>query len=292
MVNNNRLIALMGGIAVGLLVLIIGIMIIDRPGKNKFSEDKESVFSHFSIRAFSVLFPDKTPEEVAADMGIKVEEYFKNCRVVKTPPDLLGLVMNVVYGISICFICFILGMTVAFYFVLIGLFALIYIGYYPRTKLKNQANKYRAEIANDLPGFLGLLKTELAIGLPIETAIGLIAGKQDTRLAKEFQLVARKAELGSTGWAEALEQMAADYDIETLKTFSMSVSSAYAKGVSISDTIERTADDIRATHLLQVKEDAARMTNYVIVPIVFFQLAPIIAFMLVPVLFAMQSMSF
>lgn len=289
--SNITLIALAGGLAIGLLVIVIGAAIVDRSGKSKFETNDDGVFSHFSERAFAVLFPDKTPEEVATDMGIKADEYYRNCRVAKEDPNLLALVMNVIYGITICLITFPLGILTNFAITVAGIFALLYIGYLPRTRLKNKANQYRAELADDLPRFLGLLKTELAIGLPIETAMLLIANKQDTRFAKEIQLISRKAELGASGWIEALEQLAADYDVETLKTFTMSISAAYAKGVSIADTIERASADIRDSHLLKIEGDAGRMTNYVILPVVLFQLGPIIAFMLIPVLFAMQAMN-
>ena len=286
------LIAILASASIILFILAAGSWIIDRKSENSLSGDTESVFSYFPERMFSVFYHDKTPEEIATGMGLDVREYYQNCRIAKETPDLLHFVMHITFGIAICVVSLLLGLMTNIAVVLIGILTFYYIGYYPYQRLKEKVQRYRAEVADRLPAFLGLLKTELAIGLSIENAMLLIADRQNTRLAQEIKLVARKAELGSSGWVEALGEMAADYDIETLKTFVMNVKSAYEKGVSVAETIDRTAKDIRESHLLHVEEEAGKTTNYIIVPVVFLNLLPLILFMMIPVLFAMKSLNF
>lgn len=277
-------------IAVFATVCFLGAVIVDgrKKGIRGGTGDDAWVFSNFTARTFYAIFPNKTPEMVATDMGIKVEEYYKNCAVVKEEPDLMQLVMHFIYGYAILILSVPIGLMTTFLITVLGMAVFLYLAYLPQSRLKRKANARRMVVADELPGFLGLLQTELAVGLPIEAAMQLLANKQDGLLAEELRGVFRKTELGSSGWTKELEDFAVVYDVDTLKDFAMNVSSSYTRGVSITETIERTAQDIREAHLLSVESSAGKMTNYILLPIAVFQFVPVIIFMLIPVVSALR----
>ena len=101
-------------------------------------------------------------------------------------------------------------------------------------------------------------------------------------LSEEFKNAMTEMELGVSGWQQALERIAAKYDIETLSEFVMDTSTAYQKGVSIADTVTRKSKDIKQKHLLSIKEKAGKTTNTILIPMVIFQFLPMIAFILLP----------
>lgn len=90
--------------------------------------------------------------------------------------------------------------------------------------------------------------------------------------------------MGASGWQQAMEDVAARYDEETLSDFVLNVSTSYTKGVSIAATVSRKAEDIRETHVLAVKERAGKVTNTILLPMAIFQLMPMIVFLIIPIL--------
>lgn len=139
------------------------------------------------------------------------------------------------------------------------------------------------QIENELPRFLDLLKPELEIGMPIETAVYMICEKFDSLLSEELLLSMQEMRLGVSGWNKAIENVAAKYDVETLNDFAMDISTSYRKGIPVVHSVERKTQEIRKTHLLTVKERATKATNTILIPTMLFQFLPMMAFIIFPI---------
>ena len=166
--------------------------------------------------------------------------------------------------------CGILG-----FFILVG---------YEQMTLNAKAESMKAQIADELPRFLDLLQAELQIGMPIENAMLVICEKFPALISTEFLRALSESQMGASGWQQAMEDVAARYDEETLSDFVLNVSTSYTKGVSIAATVSRKAEDIRETHVLAVKERAGKVTNTILLPMAIFQLMPMIVFLIIPIL--------
>ena len=197
--------------------------------------------------------------------------------------------MNHVYGFFLLAVCCILSLFVSPLFFLLGVAAFFYLVFYEQQRLDRKAEDLRNQISFELPRFLDLLQTELQVGLPVETAIEILSRRVDSLISREFQESMNETELGATTWPQALEGVASKYNIETLSDFVMEITTAYRKGVSISDAVARKTKEIKATHLLNVKEKAGKTTNTILIPMVIFQFLPMIAFILLPVFAQVSS---
>lgn len=140
----------------------------------------------------------------------------------------------------------------------------------------------KEQVAAELPRFLDILQTELIVGLPIETSIYIICEKFDSLISREFLEALNEMELGISGWQQALEKVAAKYDIETLSDFVLDVSTSYMKGVSITDSVVRKTKEVKETHLLNIKERAGKATNTMLIPMAIFQFIPLIVLIMFP----------
>ena len=68
----------------------------------------------------------------------------------------------------------ILALLVNIVFIVPGIAVFIYFLIYDQRKLDQKAEEKKMQIENELPRFLDLLKPELEIGMPIETAVYMI----------------------------------------------------------------------------------------------------------------------
>ncbi len=257
-----------------------------REGKDNPSE---WLLNNFSHKFYSALFGDADPEETAVRFGIDIEKYEKSCELTRTQVDVKGLVMNYVYGAIVLGICVILGILINLLIIAIGIVIFIYFILYEQSRLNSKATAMREQLSDELPRFLDLLSTELLVGLPVETAIYTLSSKFDSLLSKELTEALAETEMGVGSWQQALEKLAIKYDIETLSSFVLDVSTSYSKGVSITESVVRKTEDIKATHLLEVKERAGKADNTMLIPIAIFQFIPMMIYLCLPALVEVSS---
>lgn len=282
--------------AAALFLIILGIMLVmyrNSATKRKSTRMKGYkntwLFHDFYIKVYNAFFTGKDPDELGVKMGIKVEEYYSNCRIAGTVPDVRRLIVYYIYGIILMTVFVLLGVFTNYSLSLIGFLLFIYFVYYEQMRTKSKADAARAEMAADLPRFLDILQSELQVGLPIEIAIQTITTRMDTLLSRELQRAITDSDMGASGWAEAMEQLAAKYDIETLSDFVSDTVTSYRKGISVADSVSRKTRDIRNTHLLNAKESATKKTNTMLLPIMIFQFLPMIIFVMIPVFMQLQE---
>lgn len=276
-----------------LFFFIIGIsaVIYEKENKGKRNHDPNDwLFYDFDHKMYSAIFGYMNPDTVAEKMGIKIEPYYQQCNLVRKEPDMKRLVIWHVYGITALIVFSALALFSSVYFMVVGIVLFFFFCYGEQQLLKRKAEDMRTQVSGELPRFLDLLQAELQIGMPIENAMLVICEKFPALISTEFLRAVNEMQMGASGWQKAMESVAERYDEETLSDFVLNVSTSYAKGVSIADTVTRKAKDVRNTHLLTVKEKAGKVTNTILLPMAIFQLMPMIVFLIIPIMSELSVM--
>lgn len=172
--DTSIIIAFLIGLGMFLFIMSFAIMQYDRATKRSaFSKNlhDEWLFKDFYLKTYSALFGYKDPNEVAIKMGIKIEDYYKNCQVLRITPKPKKIIMYTIYGICCFCISFILAILWNPIVLLAGVMLFVVFAVTEQDTIKSRANDMRTQIQDDLPRFLDLLKTELSIGLAVENAI-------------------------------------------------------------------------------------------------------------------------
>lgn len=281
-------------LACAILLFIVGISAIQYESSKKRTilsqfDNEDWLFYNFSEKFFDALFPEKHPDEIIKQFGINVENYYNMCELVEVTPQPKKLASHCVYGLLLMLLCFIASIFINPWMLILGILVFIFAISAEKVKLNQKASEMRYQVQCELPDFLDLLSSELAIGLPIEQAMQILSLKVNNRLSREFLGAMNAMELGASDWLQALESVAIKYDIETLNDFVSKVSIAYSKGISISNTVFQEAQDIKESHLLLVKEKAGKMINNILLPIAVFQMVPLLVFILLPALMQVKG---
>lgn len=280
------------GICLVAAIVFIAALTYDKNMKNRRgsqTEEGDWLLYRLYHKLFSAIFGDRNATEIAVKMGIPIEKYYVACKITETTPDPEKIVMHSIYAVLSLVSGLVVGLFTHPLFILMGMFGYIYYSVIETLKLKRTAEKMKAQIREDLPRFLDLLQTELQIGLPIESAIYLICSKMDSLLSKEFIRALHEMELGANDWQDAMENVALKYEIDTLSSFVLDVSIAYRKGVSVTESVTRQANEIRQKHLLNAKERAIKESNLLMIPIAVFQFVPMLAYLMIPAM--LQALS-
>ena len=270
-----------------ILIFIIFLTAMQYSKSNKHSvygknNPDDWLFHNFYLKVYSAFFGIKEPEDVAIKLGINIEKYYKNCQLTRTRPNAKRLIVNTIYGFAAFLVSILLSLLVSPVFAALGVFLFFYLVFFEQQRLNSKAEEMREQVATELPRFLDILQTELIVGLPIETSIYIICEKFDSLISREFLEALNEMELGISGWQQALEKVAAKYDIETLSDFVLDVSTSYMKGVSITDSVVRKTKEVKEMHLLNIKERAGKTTNTMLIPMAIFQFIPLIVLIMFP----------
>ena len=270
-----------------ILIFIIFLTAMQYSKSNKHSvygknNPDDWLFHNFYLKVYSAFFGIKEPEDVAIKLGINIEKYYKNCQLTRTRPNAKRLIVNTIYGFAAFLVSILLSLLVSPVFAALGVFLFFYLVFFEQQRLNSKAEEMKERVAAELPRFLDILQTELIVGLPIETSIYIICEKFDSLISREFLEALNEMELGISGWQQALEKVAAKYDIETLSDFVLDVSTSYMKGVSITDSVVRKTKEVKETHLLNIKERAGKATNTILIPMAIFQFIPLIVLIMFP----------
>ena len=274
-------------VGAAILVFIVFLTAVQYSKSNKHSvygknNPNDWLFHNFYLKVYSAFFGSKDPEDAAIKLGINIEKYYKNCRLTRTKPNAKRLIVNTIYGFAIFLISMLLSFLISPIFAIFGAFLFFYLVFFEQQRLNSKAEEMKEQVAAELPRFLDILQTELIVGLPIETSIYIICEKFDSLISREFLEALNEMELGISGWQQALEKVAAKYDIETLSDFVLDVSTSYMKGVSITDSVVRKTKEVKETHLLNIKERAGKATNTMLIPMAIFQFIPLIVLIMFP----------
>ena len=249
----------------------------------------EWLFYNFRHKAYLAFFGEKDSDEVALRFGIKIEQYHKNCALIRKDPESEKIVIHYIYGIM----CFLLTVLFSVFFnplfILLGFLMFFYFTMYEIEKTKLKAEEMRSQVRSELPQFLDLLTTELEVGLPIDSAISILCQKYESLLSREFLESLNEVKLGASGWQMALEKVAEKYDIDILSDFVLDITVAFNKGVSVAHSVIQKTKDIKQKNLLDIREKVGKTENTILIPIALFQFIPMLVFILLPTLLSVGS---
>lgn len=292
--NNEPLfISVMIGIFLFLILLFTASVIYNSYHKNtRFFKDNpdEWLLHGFHKKIYSAFFRNQEADEIAVRLGLNMEEYHKNCRLLRILPDAEGLVSSYLYGIFFLLTGIIFGLYFNTLFMLIGLLLFYFFAQYKFQRIKHRADELKQQVKKELPQFLELLKTELAVGFPVDEAIRLLSMKYDSLLSKEFLESLNEVKLGVSGWQTALEKVAEKYELDILSDFVMDLTMAFNKGISVTQAVSVKAMDIKRKYYLDMKERAGRTENMILLPITLCQFIPMFLYILLPVFSMVQGL--
>lgn len=287
MKNQALAVSILFGIAILFLILYFGAVQYNKINqKTRYGKEHPNdwLFHQFHYKVYGACFGVRDPNEVAVKLGIEIEKYYQSCRITRTIPEPEKLIVNHLYGVAWLILFSICGFAFHLILLLFGLLGFVYFVFYDQKRLDQKAEEMRLQIEGELPRFLDLLKPELEIGLPIESAIYIICSKFDSLLSRELLIALQEMKLGLSGWDQAVERVAQKYNVEILNEFAMDVTTSYRKGVPITQSVARKTKDIKQMQLLNIKERAAKANNTVLVPIFVFQFIPMIAYIVLPIM--------
>lgn len=279
------------GFSVTLFLILLSIFSIryelEKRGKRR--DESDWLLSDFSGRVYSALFGNKDPKILAVKLKIDIRGYVSDCEILGREADFYRLVIHYVYGIIILVLCIIIACFTDKSIVLLGVFSMCYLCVIEKKIVHKRAEGRRHQIEEELPRFLDLLRTELNVGMPIETAVYVICKRTDTLLSKEFFLALRKMEFGANEWGEALEDIARKYNVDLLSSFVLNVVTAYRKGVSVANAVDRQYRELHKDYVLNVKDRAETTKSAVLLPMFLLQLFPLIAFIALPLFMTLMQ---
>lgn len=292
MTQDPAMIAVLAAIVIASVFFLLLAFAYSREAKKMAARGKKPdtwLFGDFYVKLYSAFFDDQDPDEVAVKLGVSVEEYYKPCRLTGDTPNVMKLIVHKLEAVFVLVIGLILGLTVNLILMIVCLFLALYLNSAETNALKNKSKRLRDEMADDVPRFMDLLKTEVS-ALPIEIAINALCEKMDCLLTRELSKALHEMELGSNSWIGALEQVAEKYNVDTLSSLVLDITTAYTKGVSVEHAIRRKSAEIRTTSILRYKEEASAMTSKILIPVIVFQFMPLMILILYPVIASIGGM--
>lgn len=285
---NLPLVSLLYGITIGLIVLVISSM----PQKNPLSPNEEEwLFDNFFDKFYTACFGDRDPIALSKSFGLEYDKYMIDCNIIGKSPNWKAEAMMRVFGIF----NFVFGTVLSFVFyspipIILGIILFFMLSSYPPRSAHSAAERKKIQLLSEMPRFVDLLSSALEINLPVETAIIQTANSVPCVLSDELKATFAETKIGAKNWQQALESIAQKYEIDQLSDFVLNIITAFNKGVSITEAVNREGYTIRQNTLLAAKERTAKMTSGILIPLLLFKLMPLIVLLLIPIM--IESMSF
>jgi tight adherence protein C len=148
--------------------------------------------------------------------------------------------------------------------VVIGVFGFMFPGIWLDRKIKAR----RKEISRALPDAIDLLTISVESGLGFDPALMRVAEKWDNALTREFARVLSELRIGKSK-RDALREMAARCDDDSLSTFVSSVVQADQLGVSISQVLRIQSEAMRVKRRQLAEEKAQKAPLKMLFPMIF-----------------------
>lgn len=286
-------IAIFAGISVFMSVIAVFALLHSTNAKN-IKEGHVWLFENWQVSLYNAIFGKKLPEDVGRSIGVDVEKYLHNCKLIKKKPRVKQVVINKIVGFFIIGVGCVIGLvTLKMFIALFAVIAAFPLIALPIHFVEEAAKKRKLLIAEELPRFLDMLHTALIIGMPIDQAIELTASNlKDTILAEELLTSLAETKMGTVSWQEALQELAENYNVDELSDFVLDITNAYRLGASIQESVARKSRDIKQSNLVAMKERASKLTNSILLPITIFKIAPILAIMVIPILLQLMESGF
>lgn len=256
-----------------------------------FTHNKKEtwLFANWQENIYDSLIKQK-PIDFSKSVYINAEEYINNCNIVKRKPNLKKVIINKIVGIFLVSIGVSLFALTLNVWPLIILFLSIPLLLGDTYKAKNEVKRRKQKLEYELPRFLDLFYTALSINLSVEDAIIVTCqNMKNSVLSEEFLASIADTQMGASNWQEALEKLSEKYAIDSLSDFVLDLINTFNKGASILASVERQSKDIKKNNLLTMKENASKLSNTILIPILIFKIFPVLALIIIPIIQQLNS---
>ena len=277
-----QVIALLAGIGIFFLIIFAAVIRDEiRSRKSRTPRDpSEWLFTRWDEKLYDAFFHEK-PAIILKKLRIDTERYLKNCAVIrKSFPNLKKIAADKLTGIFLIFLAILLaavsggsGLAITAV-ILLGGIAMYQAGI---PKINKSASAKRQQLAGELPRFLDLLQTALYINMPVSEAITVTARHlKGTLISDELLATMAEAQVGAVSWEQALEDIAAKYEVDSFSDFVLYLITGQEKGLSIYDIVARQAREVRQYTLVAAEENAGKVNTAVLIPIAVYKLIPLL----------------
>lgn len=256
-----------------------------RTGDIRYGRKEEYIWENWTETVYTLLFGNKAPEKVCKALGLEYDKYMMNCDIIGKKPDFQKEAANRVVGVF----SFVFGIILTILLrnaipIIVGIVLYYLLAAGVAKKVERQAQTKKAQLSNDIVRFTDLLLSALSINLPIDVALLTTANNMPCVLSDELKLSFAETQIGAKDWQKALEDIARKYEIDIFSDFVLDIVTAYNKGISIKDAVERKNVEIKQAQIFNAKEQTSKMTTTILAPITFFKLIPLLAIMLMPII--------
>lgn len=205
----------------------------------------------------------------------------------------LGLNAETFIGIK--FLCFLAGIVLGFFIMLLEMPSIIIImagliGYcIPEALLKEMYKKRQKKIARDLPNMINLLQTAVYAGVELGPALEAVGKNFPGPLGDELRIAWRETATGRSR-AGALRAMAKRAGVKPLERFFETIVTAEERGgVNLSDTINNFRVELANSQMRKIQEEAKKTPTKMLAPMFACIFFPMLVLLLFPVVVQMLS---
>jgi tight adherence protein C len=226
-------------------------------------------------RLFGRLTPGRTLEQLSQQLAIAGHP--------------LGLGAREFYGIRLLFM--VLGMLIAFLLIregvtqqnlLAGVLAFVIAGYIPKYWLKRRVRSRQNKVRKGLPDALDMLSVCANAGLGFDQSLQRVSEYWKTPVAREFGRVVSEMEMGLSR-AAALRNLSDRLDVSELSSFVAIILQSDELGMSIADTLQAQAKQMRIERRARAQEEARKIPLKMLFPMLFFIMPALFAVILGPI---------
>jgi tight adherence protein C len=200
----------------------------------------------------------------------------------------LGLGAREFYGLRLAFLF--LGFWLIFLVLRSGLtterlavsLLILYIsGYFPKSWLRGRVRARQNKIRKGLPDALDMLSVCAEAGLGFDQAMQRVSEYWKTPVGIEFGRMIREMEMGLSR-QEALRNMADRLDVNELSSFVAVIVQSDQLGMSIADTLQAQAKQMREERRFRAQEQARKLPLKMLLPMVLLIMPAMFAIVLGP----------
>lgn len=276
------------GTAVFLLTMTAGALLDSRKSRrwdNGKENSREWLFSHFDKGIYKLFYGKREPRDALKGMKQDLDAYERNCKIIRKDPQYERLAIWRATTVLLALVsaaAFLLTRNPAF--PLLGLAGALYLFKSIPYQAKTKAQRQKTQLKNELPRFLDLLETALQIGIPVETAIGLVAERVPGILSMELAGTNADVELGTNNWIASLERLASDYGVDDFSDLVLDLATSYSKGVPVLEAVRRKNAEIQTNSINQMKARATKLSSSILIPVTVLEILPMIVVMMLPMI--------
>jgi tight adherence protein C len=208
----------------------------------------------------------------------------------------MGLGAREFYGLR--FISLLIGVGLAFLLLRMGRETLYITGAFlgfvactllPTVWLRRLIRERQKEITKALPDALDMLSVCATAGLGFDQSLQRVSEFWETSMGSEFSRVIAEMEMGVSR-SQALRNMAYRTEVPELSSFVSIIVQAEQLGMSISNTINGIAEQMRIERRFKAQEEARKLPTKILFPLAFFIFPAMLAVILGPSLPALVDL--